>query len=144
MTAAQIADKQVNDEIQKFMDKVYDGKLNVPANIIELFKRAVMVVPPNFHQVYFSKIKLIASREPNELSNGEISDVVKLILSATPQSLYDDFEEAIATHCKTEKFIRAFNEHVEDFMRKMKLKRTTLMDLSGANGGHMNGMRRIS
>lgn len=143
MTQSQIVDKQINDEVQRYYDKVYDGKQNVPANIIELFKRAVMVVPPNFHKVYFSKIKLIASKAPNELSNGEISEVVKLLLTATPQSLYDDFEEAIAVHCKIEKFIRAYNEHVEAFQSGLQAKKTTLMSLSGASGGMNGNSRRI-
>ena len=143
MAPAQQVEKEIENEIQRFYDKGYDGKQNVPANIIELFKRAVMVVPPNFHKVYFSKIKLIASKAPNELSNGEISEVVKLILTATPQSLYDDFEEAMSVHCKIEKFIRNYNEHVNAFQSGLQAKRTKLMSLSGASGGMNGNSRRI-
>ncbi len=123
-------DKQVQDDLDKFYNSEYAGKVEIPDNIIELFKKGYMAMPSFAHKVLGLKVKALASRQPKELLNGDVKDIVKIIMNVSPDKLYGNFEDAVASHIQLERFFLAFNNHVSDFEQKLIQKKTVLTDLS--------------
>jgi len=134
-------EKQIQDDYDKFIYSVYNGKISVPDNIVELLKIAVMGLPPQFHGVHMNKIKVIISKKPSELNNGELADVIKLIFNCPLEKLYEDFEEAVEGHLKLEKFVLSYNNYVNEFQENLKMKKANLINLSGIRN---NGLKIIN
>jgi len=135
-------DSQINKEFQIFIEAAYKGTIKIPENIIELFKKAVLHLSPQFHQVNFSKIKQIIDKKSNELTNGEMKEVVKIIVNTPLNILFgNDVKEAIEDQIKLEKFIVSYNSSVNSFQEKLKMKKANLQSLTrGING---NGMKIV-
>jgi hypothetical protein len=135
--------KQLNEEYDKFLVLPYAGKVAVPDFIIDLFKKSIMAMPPFAHKINFHKIKAIAGMRPGELTNGLLSDVVKVILNVPMEKLYPDshFYSAVNLHIEVEKFILAFNKHIDDFRKGLETKKATLESLTKNISG--NGLRII-
>ena len=134
MTTAEQIEKQLNDEFQKFSNGIYSGKLEVPKNIIEIFKKGVMSIPPFAHKINFNKVKVIASKKVEELTYADLNDVIKLVLNTPLNSVYDNFDTAVKESIKIEKFVLAFNETISEFQDKLRMKKTTLQNLASPNG----------
>lgn len=133
-------DKQINREWADFLDLPYNK--NVPDNLIEKFEKALMIVPPQAHQINFNKVKAIINKQPEELSNTDINDVIKLIYNTPLQALYDDLYEAIPEQIKLERFVLKFNQNLAEQQEKLNQKKITLASLT--NGViPSNGMRII-
>ena len=130
MTTEQQIEKQLNDELVKFQNGIYSGKVEVPKNIIELFKKGVMSMPAFSHRINFNKVKVIASKKPSELTYADLNDVVKVVLNTVLAVNYDNFDTAVKENIKIEKFVLCFNENVDDFKEKLKMKKTTLKSLA--------------
>ena len=128
-------EKQLQEEFEKFNNKPYSGKVSLPVNIIELFHIGIMGMPAFYHKIQFSKVKMLLGKELNSITNGDISDLIKVIVNTPIERFYDNIDEAVEKMIKLEKFILSYNQMVEEFKGQLEMKRTTLMDLSGLNGG---------
>jgi hypothetical protein len=139
--------KQLNQEYDTFLNSLYTGKVDVPSFIVNLFKKAIMAMPPFAHKINFFKVKAIAKSKPEELTNGLLNDIVKVILNTPLEKLYsaditgNDFYEIIDKHIELEKFVLAYNNHIDDFRKKLELKKATLESLTRNVNG--NGLRVI-
>lgn len=127
-----MTEQEINDRLTKdydgFMDGIYEG--DVPDNILDLFEKAIMALPPFAHQINFYNVKNIISKKPEQLSNSDINDIIKVVLNVSLERLYDNLFVAIPEHIRFEKFVRGYNEIVENFKSKLKIKKATLKDLS--------------
>jgi hypothetical protein len=143
MSPQQQVSQQMNNEFEKFRDTVYDGVIKVPENIIELFKKGVVHLSPHAHQINFTKIKHLVHQTPSKLSNGELTDVIKVILNTPFDVLYGKLEldKGIDEHIRFEKFIVCYNTHIDAFQQKMKMKQATLNSIANANG---NGLKLVN
>lgn len=133
-------DKQLIEEHEKFLNSAYNK--SVPENLLEIFEKALMVVPPQAHGINFSKIKSIINKEISELSISDINDIVKVVFNTPLQVLYDSLYDAIPEQIKMEKFVIKFNLHLKEFMDNLQQKRTRLASLSDGVL-KTNGMRII-
>jgi hypothetical protein len=135
--------KQLNEQYDVFLNSSYTGKVAVPSFIIESFKRAIMAMPPYAHKIDFHKVRAIGSMKPEDLTNGLISDAIKTILNVSPEKLYPtlSFDAAVDKHIIVERFIIAFNKHIDDFRKGLESKKATLESLTKNMLG--NGLRII-
>lgn len=133
MTPAQQVDKQLQSDFDKFYNSAYAGKVEVPKDILAKFKTAIMSLPVQSHKINSNKIKAIAEKKVAQLSCGDINDVIKVIVNTPPEKMYADFDKAVDGMIKFEKFILCYNEFIDEFQKKLEMKRATLMSLSGAN-----------
>lgn len=133
MTQQQIVDKQIEEDYDKFYNSAYKGKVEVPKDILDKFKKGVMAMPPFAHKINFLKIKSVATKQIVELTNGDLNEIIKIILSTCPKELYADFKSAVDGNIDFEKFVLCFNDHVESFTKKLQMRKATLMDLSGVS-----------
>lgn len=133
MTNQQVVDKQIEAEYDKFYNSVYAGKVDVPSDILEKFKKGIMSIPPFAHKINFLKIKNVASKSPNQLTNGDLNEVVKIILSTVPSIFYASFNEATKGNIEFEKFVLCYNDFIDDFTKSLQMKKATLMELSGVS-----------
>lgn len=143
MTTEQQIDQQLNDEYNKFMNSKYEGKVEVPENFIDVFKKSVMALAPQFHQININKLHVIANTNDEDLTIDHIHAANKMILNTPFEKIYDNFYEAMESHSKIQKFIVCYNKVVDDFSEKLKMKKATLQSLSSPslNG---NSMRIIN
>lgn len=178
--------KQLNEQLDVFLNTKYAGKVAPPENIIELFETAIMVLPPFAHQLNFYKVKAIATTKYEDLTNGNLNDVVKVILNTPLEKLYKDndlsfsmnrvvdkkytidqadelvnemnmildcsmqkgiivkdsdkFLSIIDKCIAMDKFVLAYNAHVESFQKSLQAKKVMLESLSSPR---TNGMRII-
>lgn len=148
MTPSEQITKQLNEEYDVFLNTKYEGQFAVPSFIIELFKKAIMAMPPFAHKINFNKVKAIVGMKPEELTNGLLQDVIKVVLNTSLEKLYgnsivinnDDFLRIVDRQIHLEKFVLSYNNHVADFKKKLEMKKATLESLSGIR---KNGMRVI-
>lgn len=143
MTPKEQINKQLNDEYDTFLNSKYDGKIAPPYYIIDLFKKAILALPPYVHKISFRKVKVIAGMKVEELTNGLLQDIIKVVLNTSLDKLFsgtDFFNSVIDDYIEIEKFVLAYNNHVDDFRKKLEMKKATLESLSGARN---NGMRVI-
>lgn len=139
MTAEEI-NETLNKDYEDFLNDIYKDR--VPGNIIEMFEKSIMALPPFAHKINFYKVKAIISKNPDELSNSDINDVIKAVLNVPLERLYDSLYDAIPEHIKFEKFVRDYNDHIENFKKKLNMKKTNLTNLS-SGVLNKNGMKII-
>lgn len=139
MNANQI-EQQLNSEFNDFYNKLYDGKIDIPYNLLDIFKKGVMALAPQFHKINANKLDVIAHKKITELSYGDLKDVVTIILNTPFDKIYNDFNEAMESHLKIQKFIICYNASVDEFEKKLQQKKVVLTDLTRnvhPNGGNM-------
>ena len=143
MTQQEQINKQLDDEYDTFLNTKYSGKIAPPLYIIDLFKRAIISLPPYAHKINFRKVKVIASMKVEELTNGLLQDIIKVVLNTSLDKLFsgnDFFNSVIDDYIEIEKFVLAYNNHIDDYRKKLEMKKATLESLSGVRN---NGMRVI-
>lgn len=126
-------EQQVNDDLEKFKHETYNGKVEIPTGIKDLFKSAILSLAPQTHGITSSKLKALYSRKQKEFTNGELSDVIKLIVNTPFGKLYEgeDLVKALDKHIKFEKFLLCYNNHIDEFKNKLNQKKITLQSLAG-------------
>lgn len=136
--------EQLSNDFDKFLNAFYKGAVVVPKNIIELFKTAILELPSFSHKINFLKVKAIVSKKTDELTNTDLNDVIKVILNVSLQKLYPDlsFDKIIEQSIQMNKFVIAYNEHIEKFKKQLEAKKMTLQSLT--NGLPKNGMRIVT
>ena len=130
MTTEQQIEKELNDEFVKFSNGIYDGKVEIPKNILEIFKEGIMVLPPFSHKINFIKVKNIAAKKVSELTYADLNDVIKVVLNTSLNLSFDSFHEGVKHSIAMDKFVMAYNETISKFQDKLRMRRTTLQNLS--------------
>lgn len=92
MTMKEI-EQRIAKEQSEFNGKRYTGK--VPANLLDLFKKAFMSVQPMSHKITPTMIRGILAKKVSELTVLEAGKVMNLVISAHPEKLYKDFDTAL-------------------------------------------------
>lgn len=125
-------DKMIQDEYEKFINSKYSGKLPIPENALDMFKRGILAMPPTTHRINFNKIKSIGGKSKEQLTNGDIQDIIKIILNTSIEKSYPEvsFDDAIKEYIKVEKFIIEYNLIVDNLQKELVLKRQKLQELS--------------
>jgi hypothetical protein len=139
MTAQQNVDKQLQNDHEKFINSIYSGNVPVPVNILEIFRIGIMAMAPFQHRIQALRIKSILSKNLDELSNGDLNEIIKVVVNVPLQMVYDEIDEAIEKTIRLDKFVLCYNSMIEDFQREQQMRRAKLMELSGVNGGSVNG-----
>ena len=141
MTAQRQVQQQIDQEYNKFVNSNYKGEVAIPKNIIPIFIKAVLAMPPYAHRILFQKIKSIKAKSNDDLLISDLNDIVKVLLNTAPDKLYEGSDDTIINDCiQIDNFVRAFNEAVDDFKNKLEIKKANLTSLSGSN----NAMRILS
>ena len=156
MTPSEQITKQLNDEYDVFLNTEYEGQIAVPSFIIDLFKKAILSMPPFAHKINFYRIKAIAGVKPEELTNGLLQDIIKVVLNTSLERLNSEYSNAlliglakekdevfsriIDKQIELEKFVLSYNNHMADFKKKLDIRKATLESLAGTRG---NGLRII-
>jgi len=131
MTTQEQIQQQLNDEYAIFINKKYDGNGKPPENLIEIFKKAIKAMPPFSHKLNFNKVKIIANSNVKDLDNGMMNDIIKTILNAPLEKLYEgDFNEIVDKQIKVEHFTISYNQHIDEFQKRLSMKKATLESLS--------------
>lgn len=134
MIKAEQVEKQLQEDFEKFQNLLYLGKIDVPKDIVAIFKKGIMSLAPHFHQVLGRRIKNIASKKPLELTNSDIHVIVKVIVNTPIEKLYgEDFLKSVDKQEKFEIFILSYNDSVNEFQAKLQQKKTLLQSLSGSS-----------
>lgn len=138
MTSNQQVTAELNNAYDKFQNEIYNGKVEVPKDIIELFKKGVMALSSFSHKLNFYKVKVISGMKGTELTNMLINDVIKVVLNTPLDKLYpdSDFEQAILSSIEFGKFVIAYNEHIDDFRKKLEMRKATLDSFSTMPNGN--------
>lgn len=140
MTTENQIEKQLQEEFRAFELSVYKSLVEVPPNLIELLKKATLSLAPQFHQVLASRIKMIVSKQPDELTIVDLNATLKIIVNTPLEKLYgNDFDTAIESQIAFERYMLSFNQAVETFQKTLQEKKSRLQSLSGK----MNGNLRI-
>src|SRR5690606_16010001 len=99
--------KQLNDEYEAFFHTRYEGKVAPPKNILELFERAIRLMPPYAHKMNFYRVRSIAKTKYEDLTNSDLQDIVKVTLNTPLEQIHEGvtpFMDLIEKHIEFEKF----------------------------------------
>lgn len=127
MTEKQI-ENEINDEIRNFNDSDYKGKL--PSWYVDVFKNVLMEVGMDKQKISTKFVKTALGKK--KLSNLEVRMMNNIIIGAPMRLLSSNFEEALKRREVIENMIVDANLEVKEFDEKIKQKRITLLQLSGA------------
>ncbi len=136
--------EQLNNEYNTFLYSPCKCKLPIPKNVIDLFKRAILAMPPYAHKILFTKVKAIYTTKVDKLTNSDVNDIVKVILNTPLEKLYLSytFEEMVEAQIKMDAFVISYNSHVEEFKKGLEQKKLRLKDLT--NGLPRNGSKIVA
>lgn len=128
---------QINQDYEKFYNDIYKSEIPTPENFIELFKKAIIALPSFAHKINFHKVQVIASKKVEQLTVGDVHEIVKVVLNVPLEKLYEGhtFDSAVLQTIKIEKFVLQYNKDVDDFREKLRMKKDNLLMLSGSRNG---------
>jgi hypothetical protein len=129
MTTTADIDAQVKNDVDAFNNKVYDGF--VPQSFLDMFKKAIMRIPPAQHQYPMGFVRRIVDKRLNEHTVLEVAQMINIIYSTPFGDIYDTIEEAISTTETFDKIRGEHNNKVQEFEKKTIAKKNRLMQLSG-------------
>jgi len=130
--------QQINDELFKFQHETYEGY--IPEDILDRFIDGVFSLPPQSHGLSARKIKSIHERKVEELTNGELQEIIKVIFNVPLEKSVDilGVKGALEKQIEFEDFVTKYHHSIDEFQKKMQMKKATLQSLSHAGG---NGIR---
>lgn len=122
-------DKQIQDDMDRFNDSIYDDML--PLLFLDYFKKAVMVIPPAAHKCGLGFIKEIINKRPDEISVLEIGVIINFIYGCPFKELYENVEEAVDTTIAFDEFRARYNQKVSDLQDSLNRKKKKLLEIGG-------------
>lgn len=134
MTTPQEIDAQIQKDIDAFDRKVYDGF--VPQSFLDMFKKAIMRIPPAQHQYPMAFIREILGKKQNEHTVGEVTRMINVIYATPFGDIYPDIDTAIETTEQFDKVRYEHNKKVQEFERKTIAKKQRLLSLAGVGNSH--------
>lgn len=138
MTVQEI-EKLIETEYATFQQSIFIGTL--PKDLITIFKRAILEVAPNKHQLHTKTLNAIISKKEGTLSFVEVGMVINVILgSPSLKILSDNLDAALLKLKKIEEVRNDYNVSVQRKESELVQKKRSLMELAGASNGQM---RRI-
>lgn len=137
-------EEQINSDYQVFLYQKYSGHISPPKNILDIFKKAVMALPPFFHKIDFNKIEWIIKTKYADLTNDDLNEMIKLIFNTPLDKMFDSIEQAVPEMKQITKFSVSYNTMISEFQQKLQDKSKMLQTLSSGVLGGKNGMRIIN
>jgi hypothetical protein len=144
MTTRQEIERQIQNDIDNYNNKIYDGFL--PENFIEKFKQALMAVPIGTHQYSLEAIKKIISKRESEVNIVEVGMIINLLFMTPPNKIYDSLDQFINEMTEFNKVSVEYNRQNKEFEKTIIRKKDRLLKLSGivdAVPYSQNGMQII-
>lgn len=145
MTTPQELEDQIRrEDIEPYLDKVYDGF--VPDTLVDQFRIAMMYLPVTAHQYNMEDVEVMSLRRHDEVTNREIGLMLNVIFSIPFVSMYSSLEEGIEKTKVFQKLKEEYNKSTAAFQRKCDAKMNRLLKLSGVGNSHdlgKNGMKII-
>lgn len=136
MNTVQDIEKQIEGEYAKFQQSFFLG--TVPKDLIENFKKAILDMAPNRHQLHTKTIKTIIGKKTNELTYVELGMVVNTILAAPLFTLSEDLTSALIKLEKIETVRNDYNLAVQRKEAELMQKKQTMLKLANP-GSSSNG-----
>ncbi len=132
--AMQEIDQKIQSEYAAYQNAKYFGAL--PKGLIEYFKKAIVEVAPNSHQLNTKTILKIAKKKESELTMVEVGLTINAILAAPAYILSDTFFEAVGILEKIEAVRIEYNLAVKKKESELIQRKATLVNLAGATNGN--------
>ena len=125
--------KQIEARIAKeqseFNGQRYTGK--VPANLLDLFKKAFMVVHPMSHKLTPTMIRNFMGKKVSELTVLEAGKILNLVISAEPEKIYKDFNAALKGYEDVSNAMIDYNLGIKAKEAEWNALKENLIKLSG-------------
>jgi hypothetical protein len=133
--------EQINNELFKFQHEAYNG--DIPEDILERFIEGVFSLPSQVHGMSARKIKSIYERKVEELTNGELQEIIKVIFNVPLEKSADilGVKGALEKQIRFEDFVTKYHHSVDEFQKKLQMKKATLQSLSHGGGNGMKILR---
>lgn len=132
MTEKEI-NQQIEQEYSKFNSATYEGEL--PKDLINIFKKALLGLSPNTHKMTVKTIQSIVTKKVGDLKFIEVGTIINTILEAPLSTIAEDFNAALKTLQSIENVRIDFNLKVKDAQERLNEKRMNLINLAGLNNG---------
>lgn len=138
MTTAADIERQLQAEHQAFFASQFAKEL--PDDLIERFKKALMASAPGHHKYHSDKVKAIIVKKPYDLNYLDVGMIINLLFAVPFEKLYDSLEEAIEKNLELENIRELYNKIVNETEQRLSKKRGILLNLSGV---HQTPMKSI-
>src|SRR5438105_4326547 len=133
-------EKQIETELATFNLSLYFG--SIPKDLIANFKKALLEVPHEKHQIRVKLLQEMVKKKENQLTFMEVCMCVNVIQAAPLFVLSDDLDSALIKFKKVEELRSEWNNAKRRKEQELIEKKQNLMQLAGVGGG--NGqVRRI-
>lgn len=129
MTTEVEINKQLEGDYNRFYAAVFDGEL--PSDLIERFKKALMALAPAATKYNSEVVKKIILKRVNELSVMDVGVIVNAVFAVPFEKVYNNIEEALDKNIELELIRESYNKAVEDIKVKLGKKKITLMNIAG-------------
>lgn len=125
-------EKQIETELATFNLSLYFGSL--PKDFLANFKKALIAVAPNTHQIRVKLLKEIVKKKENELTFMEVGMCINVIQSAPLHILSDHLETALEKLRKIEEVRLQWNDARNRKEQELINKKQSMIKLAGAGG----------
>lgn len=131
MTTKRDIDEQIQKEYNIFYTAVYDGSIAVPSDLTQRFRKALMAIAPNLHQIHANRMRELIDKPANELTWVQVGAVINVSQAVPFRDVYDDLDEAIEKTQRLEILRVGYNSTVAALDKKMATKKKKLQELAG-------------
>lgn len=132
MTTRAEIDKQIDADIERYNNSVYDG--NVPDSFVEYFKKALMIIPPAAHKYKMGFLDALIKKHKSVITNLELGMMINLIYACPFKDIYSSLEEGIEITKQFDAVREEYNQKSSDIERQLMKKKQRLLSLSGIVG----------
>lgn len=142
LTPEQIEDQLQRQDIQPYLNKIYDADL--PDSLVDQFRVAMMYLPVTAHKYSMDDVETMSIRRGSEVTVREVGLMLNAIFAVPFANMYESIEEGIEKTRVFEKIRAEYNKETERFQNKINKKRQTLLSLSGVgNSIPINGLKKL-
>lgn len=146
MTHESEIDKKINDEYDQLRNAKYTGVNQPPENLIELFGKALMELPHEYHKFNMVKVKQILEKnDVNELTLMELGVINNIVNKVPPKFLFKNKFHYCEHYIANVAFTEEYNAIVAEVEKKLQAKKENMKNTSGIirNNKIIGGRGRI-
>lgn len=142
MTHENEIDKKMNEEFEEFRQMKYTGSVPPPRDLLDLFKKALMEIPYDYHKLNMVKVReIVELKDVSDLTLMNIGVVTNFLHKVPPKSLFGSAYKYCEYMISLDTFIQEYNRIWKPINEKLEKKKEALKNTSGIirNTGKMIG-----
>lgn len=132
MTHESTIDKKINDEFEELRNAKYDGAIPPPKELLRMFRKALMEVPFDHHQLNMVTVReIIDADDISEISLMNLGIIANFVNKVPPRVLFDSPYKYCEYMIAHNAFVACYNPIIKEYNDKLEKKKAAMKNTSG-------------